>query len=162
MQSANWAPKVLKYVRGADPAAWWSALGQKGAYACMCPGWVPGMTGGGNDQFKSAYEEEYGLDQGQLIPVAVGGAYNVAQVALQAMQATDSTEPGAIQGALRDETFTTVIGEFSFEKNGLPTEGELTAPTGQWWEGGQHTVFPDVDGEEALDFKFPIPSWSER
>jgi len=162
MREAGWAPQVIKYVRGADPAAWWSALGEDGAYACMCPGWVPGMTGGGNDAFKSAYESEYGLDEGQLIPVAVGGAYNIAQVALQAVQAADSTDPGDVQSALRSETFTTVIGEFSFEENGLPAEGELTAPTGQWWEGGQHTVFPDVDGEEAIDFQFPIPSWSER
>ena len=162
MKSANWAPQVLKYVRGADPAAWWSALGEQGAYACMCPGWVPGMTGGGNEGFKSAYEEEYGLDEGQLIPVAVGGAYNVAQVALQTVQGSDSTEPDALQSTLRDTTYTTVIGEFSFEQNGLPTEGELTAPTGQWWEGGQHTVFPDVDGDEAMDFKYPIPAWGER
>ncbi|NHN61648.1 MULTISPECIES: amino acid ABC transporter substrate-binding protein [Halorussus] len=162
MQSNNWTPKVLKYVRGADPSAWWSALGEKGAYACMCPGWVPGLTGGGNDQMRSAYEEEYGLDEGQLINTAVGGAYNVAQVASQTVQAADSTDPSDLQSALRSESFETVIGSFSFENNGLPAEGELTAPTGQWWNGNQHTVFPDVDGEAAIDFKYPIPAWGER
>ena len=162
MQSAGYTPQVLKYVRGADPTAWWSALGQKGAYACMCPGWVPGMTGNGNDRMKSAYEEEYGLDQGQLIPTAVGGAYNVAQVALQAVQAASSTEASDLQSALRETEFGTVIGNFTFEQNGLPTEGELTAPTGQWWEGGQHTVYPDVDGDAAIDFKFPMTPWGER
>jgi branched-chain amino acid transport system substrate-binding protein len=162
MQENDYAPKVLKYVRGADPAAWWSALDTKGAYACMCPGWVPGMTGGGNADFKSAYEEEYGLDEGQLIPVAVGGAYNVAQTALQAIDAAGSTTPEDVQGALREESFETVIGSFSFEQNGLPTEGELTAPTGQWWEGGQHVVYPDVDGDEAIDFQYPLTAWAER
>ena len=162
MKSNNFAPQVLKFVRGADPNAWWSALGQDGAYACMCPGWVPGLTGGGNQAMKQAYSDEYGLEEGQLIPVAVGGAYNVAQVAQQAVQAAESTEPSAIQTALRDGSFETVIGSFSFEQNGLPTEGELTAPTGQWWEGGQHVVFPDTGGEEAIDFKYPLTPWGER
>lgn len=162
MKDAGWAPQVLKYVRGADPADWWGALGQDGAFACMCPGWVPGLTGGGNDEFRSAFEDEYGLDEGELIPVAVGGAYNVAQASGQAIEAAESTDPSAIQSALRDEEFETVIGSFSFEDNGLPAEGELTAPTGQWWEGGQHTVFPDVEGEEAIDFQYPITPWDER
>lgn len=162
MQSNNWSPDVLKFVRAADPTAWWSALGDAGAYACMCPGWVPGLTGGGNDEMRSAYQEEYSLEDGELIRSPVGGGYNVAQTALQALQAADSTEPGDIQSALRSETFNTVIGEFGFEDNGLPAEGELTAPTGQWWEGNQHTVYPDVDGPGAMDFQYPIPPWSER
>ncbi|WP_313696311.1 ABC transporter substrate-binding protein [Halorarum halobium] len=162
MQANDYTPEVLKYVRAADPTAWWSALGQKGAYACMCPGWVPGMTGNGNTDLQSAYESEYGLDQGQLIPTAVGGAYNVAQVALQATQAAESTDPGAYQSALRETEFGTVIGDFTFESNGLPTEGELTAPTGQWWDGGQHTVYPDVDGDAAMDFEYPMTPWGER
>ena len=162
MQSNNWSPDIIKFVRAADPTAWWSALGEKGAYACMCPGWVPGLTGGGNQELRTAYEEEYSLEEGQLIRTPVGGAYNVAQTAMQAMQAADSTDPGDVQSTLRSESFETVIGSFSFEDNGLPAEGELTAPTGQWWEGNQHTVFPDVDGAGAIDFKYPIPDWSER
>lgn len=162
MQENGWAPDVLKFVRAADPTAWWSGLGEAGAYACMCPGWVPGLTGGGNEQLWSAYEEEYGLEEGQLIRTPVGGGYNLAQTALQAIQAADSTDPGALQEALRSESFETVIGSFSFEDNGLPAEGELTAPTGQWWEGNQHTVYPNVDGRGAMDFRYPIPSWSER
>lgn len=162
MKSNNWSPDVLQFVRAADPTAWWSALGEDGAYACMSPGWVPGLTGGGNEAMRTAYEDEYGLDEGQLIRSPVGGGYNVAQTALQALNAADSTDPGDIQSSLRSESFETVIGSFSFEENGLPAEGELTAPTGQWWEGNQHTVYPDVDGPGALDFKYPIPDWSER
>ncbi|NIC00840.1 ABC transporter substrate-binding protein [Halobacterium sp. R2-5] len=162
MQSNNWSPQVLKFVRAADPTAWWSALGETGAYACMCPGWVPGLTGGGNEGLWSAYRNEYGLDDNELIRSPVGGGYNVAQTALQAVEAADSTDPGELQSVLRSETFNTVIGEFGFEDNGLPAEGDLTAPTGQWWEGNQHTVYPDTDGTGAMDFRYPIPSWSER
>jgi len=162
MQSNDWAPQVLKFVRAADSTAWWSALGETGAYACMCPGWVPGLSGGGNEALWSAYEEEYGLEENELIRTPVGGGYNLAQTALQAVEAADSTDPGELQTVLREEEFNTVIGEFSFEDNGLPTEGELTAPTGQWWESNQHTVYPDTDGRGAMDFQHPIQPWSER
>jgi branched-chain amino acid transport system substrate-binding protein len=162
MRDAGWAPEVLQYVRAADPDAWWSALGEDGAYALMCPGWVPGMTGNGNEDLWDTYAEEFDLGEDELIPVAVGGSYNIAQVASQAIQAADSTDPEAIRDALRSEEFGTVIGDFSFEENGLPAEGELTAPTGQWWEGGQHLAYPDTDHERAIDFQYPIPSWDER
>jgi len=162
MKANGWSPDVVQFIRAADPAAWWGALGENGAYVCMCPGWIPGLTGNGNEALWNAYESEYGLDDGEFIRTAVGGAYNIAQTALQAIQAADSTEPTAIQETLRSETFETVIGSFSFEDNGLPTAGELTAPIGQWWDGNQQTVFPDVDDERALDFRYPIPSWDEQ
>jgi branched-chain amino acid transport system substrate-binding protein len=162
MQDQNWAPDVLKFVRGADPSAWWSALGEAGAYVTMCPGWVPGLTGNGNENLWQTYEEEYGLDEGQLIPVNVGGAYNLTQVALQTFQAADSTDAGDLQSSLREEEFNTVIGDFGFEDNGLPAEGELIAPTGQWWEGGQRLAYPESDHEYSVDFQYPSPPWDER
>ncbi|GAA0243341.1 ABC transporter substrate-binding protein [Haladaptatus pallidirubidus] len=162
MRDNGWSPKVLKFVRGADPSAWWSSLGKDGAYALMCPGWVPGLTGNGNEELWNSYSDAHNLGENELIPVAVGGSYNVAQVASQAVQAASSTSPKDIQRALRQETFKTVIGNFSFEKNGLPTEGELTAPTGQWWKGGQRLAYPKADSERAIDFKRPIPAWNQR
>jgi branched-chain amino acid transport system substrate-binding protein len=176
MQSNNFAPKVLQFVRAADPQAWWSALGEAGAFALMCPGWVPGMTGGGNQQLlelaanqtsTAANTSEGTTASGSgsindLLPVMVGSSYNVTQVAQQAISAAESTDPDALQSALRSETFQTVIGEFGFEDNGLPIEGQLTAPTGQWWDGAQHTVFPDTGGEAAIDLKYPLAPWNER
>ncbi|SDY08544.1 amino acid ABC transporter substrate-binding protein [Halobellus clavatus] len=161
MSDSGWAPDMLKFVRGADPSAWWSALGQAGAYALMCPGWVPGLTGNGNAQLRETFFDAYDTDA-QYMPVNVGGSYNLTQVAEQAVSAAGSVEPEAVRDALRNTEFETVIGTFSFEDNGLPSEGELTAPTGQWWDGAQRLVFPDTDSERALDFRYPIPPWSER
>lgn len=162
MQDNGWSPKVLEFVRAADPSAWWSALKQQGAYALMCPGWVPGLTGNGNEDLWNAYSEQYNLGDKDLIPVAVGGSYNLAQVALQAIQAADSTAPDDIRSALRKEQFKTVMGEFGFQKNGLPAKGELTAPIGQWWDGGQHLAYPESNSNRAIDFEYPIPPWNER
>lgn len=161
MKSNNWAPKMYQFIRGADPSAWWSALGDTGAYALMCPGWVPGLTGNGNQEFRETYASTYDTD-GEYIAANVGGSYNLTQVAQQAVAAADSVEPEAIRDALRNEEFQTVIGTFSFEDNGLPAEGELIAPTGQWWDGAQRLAFPNTESERALDFKYPIPAWSER
>ena len=161
MRENGWAPDMLQFVRGADPSAWWSALEDAGAYALMCPGWVPGLTGNGNEQLRNRYESEYD-DDSEYLAVNVGGSYNLTQVAQQAVEAADSLEPGAIQSALRGEEFETVIGTFSFEDNGLPAEGELTAPTGQWWDGAQRLVYPDTDSDRALDLQYPISPWDER
>ncbi|WP_247004692.1 ABC transporter substrate-binding protein [Halosolutus gelatinilyticus] len=162
MEDQGFSPEVIKFVRGADPTDWWNALEGNGEYVCMCPGWVPGLTDNGNEEMWSAYEDEYGLEDGEFIRTAVGGGYNVAQVTAQAIDAAGSTDPSDVQNALRSETFETVIGSFSFEDNGLPAEGELTAPTGQWLDGNQYTVYPDADDERAADFEYPVPAWSDR
>ncbi|MFB6250388.1 MAG: ABC transporter substrate-binding protein [Halobellus sp.] len=159
MQSNGWAPKVLKYVRGADPTAWWSALGQAGEYAEMCPGWVPGLTGNGNAQLRESYLSTYDTDN-QFLPVLVGGSYNLTQTAEQAVAAAGTVAPDDVQSALRNTEFQTVIGNFNFQDNGIPTG--LTAPVGQWWDGAQRLVYPDTDSDRALEFKYPIPPWSER
>ncbi|WP_254533003.1 ABC transporter substrate-binding protein [Natrinema gelatinilyticum] len=162
MEEGGFSPDLVKFVRAADPQDWWNALGESGEYVCMCPGWVPGMTGNGNEGMWEAYVDEYGLEEGEFIRTAVGGGYNVAQVTGQAIDAAGSADPSEVQNALQSETFETVIGTFSFEDNGLPTEGELTAPTGQWLDGNQYTAFPETDNERASDLEYPFPDWSER
>lgn len=162
MEERDFSPDVVKFVRAADPTDWWNALGDSGEYVCMCPGWVPGLTGNGNQEMWDAYEEEYGLEDGEFIRTAVGGGYNVAQVTAQAIDNAGSADPSDVQSALQSETFETVIGSFSFEDNGLPAEGELTAPTGQWLDGNQYTVYPESDDERASELEYPIPSWDER
>lgn len=159
MKSNNWAPKMLKFVRGADPTAWWSALGEAGEYAEMCPGWVPGLTGNGNAALRENYMSTYDTDN-QYLPVIVGGSYNLTQTAEQAVAAAGSVAPGDVQSALRNTEFQTVIGNFNFQDNGIPTG--LTAPVGQWWNGAQRLSYPDTGSERAIDFKYPIPPWSER
>jgi branched-chain amino acid transport system substrate-binding protein len=161
MKSSGWAPDLLHFVRAADPQAWWSALGEDGAYAQMAPGWLPGMQGGGNQELLEAYDELD--DKPTEVPLAmVGASYGLTQTANQAMQAAGSAEPDAIRDALLSEEFDTVLGQFEFEDNGMPAEGEITAPIGQWWEERQRLVHPPSDSEYAMETQYPIPSWDER
>lgn len=161
MKSSGWAPELLHFVRAADPQAWWSALDTDGAYAQMAPGWLPGMQGGGNDELLSAYDA---VDEKPTeVPLAmVGASYGLTQTAHQAMGAAGSADPAEVRDALLAEQFDTVLGQFSFEDSGMPAEGEITAPIGQWWEGRQRLVYPSTDSEFAMDLRYPIPAWNER
>ncbi|MFD1600242.1 amino acid ABC transporter substrate-binding protein [Halobellus rarus] len=161
MEAASYIPDFIQFVRAADPFAWWSALGESGRSVCMCPGWVPGMTGNGNEALYETYQSEYG-EESEYPPVMVGASYNLTQVAEQALVNADSISPDAIQEQLQTRTFETVTGEFGFDDVGRPKEGELSVPTGQWSEGQQRLVSPQTEHPASMDLKYPIDSWDER
>jgi branched-chain amino acid transport system substrate-binding protein len=161
MQSASYIPEFVQFVRAADPFAWWSALGDAGRSVCMCPGWVPGMTGNGNDALYQNFQSEYDTDR-EYPPVMVGASYNLTQVAEQALTNAESVSHGAIQEQLQTRTFQTVTGEFGFDEVGRPKAGELTVPVGQWREGQQRLVSPQTDHPASMDLRYPITPWGDR
>ena len=155
LSSSSYMPSFIEFVRAADPQAWWSALGKTGNYVTMSPGWVPGVTGNGNQAMLEAWRSEYGGKSDRDVPrVMVGAGYNLTQTALQSLSAAESTEPDAVRSALDSETFHTVIGDFAFDKYGMPKPGQLDAPSAQWWNGKQQLVYPQ--NENAADLRFPV------
>lgn len=161
LESGGYAPKAMLFVRASHSNGWWKSLGDQGAYTATSPGWVPGLRGNGNERFRTSYADEY--DTGELTtPVTVGGAYNLTQVTATALEAASDTTPEAIRSALRSETFDTIIGTFELRDDGVITGDQFRTPTGQWWEGEQRLVYPDVDSELAMDFRYPMESWSDR
>lgn len=154
LRSSGYMPKFIEFVRASDPQAWWSALGQEGAGVLMSPGWVPGMTGNGNEALMSAYREKYAESETEIPRVMVGVGYNLAQTTGQAISAAGSSEPDAITGALDEEEFSTVIGEFTFDQYGMPEPGQLSAASAQWRDGEQVLVYPQT--ERASDLQYPI------
>jgi len=153
IESSNWTPDVLKFVRAADPTQWWSALNEIGAYAMMSPGPLP--PGHGGQQLRETFSNEYEVER-QFMPIVVGSAYNLVQVTQQAVSAAESVAPEDIRESLRSETFETVLGDYGFEENGLPQEGQITTTTGQWWDGSQRVVYPQGDSDRAMELKYPI------
>ena len=154
LRSSGYMPKFIEFVRAADPQAWWSALGKEGAGVLMSPGWVPGMTSNGNEALMSAYREKYAESENEIPRVMVGVGYNLAQTTQQALSAAGSAEPDAVRGALDEETFETVIGQFSFDQHGMPEPGQLSAASAQWRDGEQVLVYPQT--EQAKDLQYPI------
>lgn len=154
LRSSGYMPKFIEFVRASDPQAWWSALGEEGAGVLMSPGWVHRMTGNGNEALLSAYREQYAESETEIPRVMVGVGYNLAQTTGQALTAAGSSEPDAIRSALDEETFGTVIGEFSFDQYGMPKPGQLSAASAQWRAGEQVLVYPQTD--RAKDLQYPI------
>ncbi|MFB6092493.1 MAG: amino acid ABC transporter substrate-binding protein [Haloquadratum sp.] len=154
LNNSDYTPKFIQFTRAADTRSWWSALGEAGENVVMSPGWVPGLTGNGNEQMVQTYHENYEIGSGELLPVMVGASYNLTQTAEQAVNAASSTERSAVRDSLRNNTFQTVTGKFGFDEYGRPTN--LVAPMGQWINGDQHLVYPKTDGEAYRELVYPM------
>lgn len=155
LADAEYTPKFMEIIRAADTRDWLTALGDVGRYVLMSPGWVPGMTGNGNDEMLQTWRETYDMADDELPPVMTGATYNTTQTAEQALEAAGTAEKGEVQAALRSGTFQTVSGEFGFDDVGRPTD--FRAPMGQWLDNYQRLVYPDSDSEIARDLVYPIP-----
>ena len=162
MKQQGYSPKAIFFPRGPSPDAFQSALGDTAEYVLMGPSWVPGSTASGNEAMQKRYDQNYERPSDGLLPVMVGASFNLAQVAAQAFAETESVDPAGVQETLRSTTFETVVGSFGFDEYGMPAEGELTSQLGQWWDGGQHLVYPPADSEKAIPFKYPLKPWDER
>lgn len=163
MKTANYVPKLCSMERAATITTWLQATGGAGAYMNSIPGWVPGLTGNGNQRLLEAFRSRENVDSDAYPSPTVGGSYNVAQTAKQAFEAAESTEHDAVREALANTKFETVIGSFKFDEYGMPVEGALAPPTGQWQDGMLRLVVPaDVDSEASADLVYPIPPYSNR
>jgi len=154
LNESNFTPEFIQFTRAADTSGWWSALGEAGQHVVMAPGWVPGLTGNGNEEMTETYYENYDVPEDDLPSVMTGAAYNLTQVAEQAITAAGSNAKDDVREALRSTDYQTVTGEFSFDDVGRP-EG-LECPMGQWIDGNQHLVYPETDGEAYRDLIYPI------
>jgi len=154
IRDSDFNPKFVEFIRAADTKGWFSALGQGGLYTCMSPGWVPGLTGNGNDEMVKTYHDKYDVKASETLPVMTGATYNTTQTTEQALKAAGSANKSDVQAALRSETFNTVSASgFTFDDRGIPQD--FTAPMGQWQEGNQHLVYPQADGEDYRDLVYP-------
>jgi len=163
MKSQGWTPKLVDFIRAFDPTAWHSALGKTGEYVSSTgTGWLPGLDTNGTEELIQRYRDQDGVDSDAVPLNMVGDGYSVTQVAATALRAAGSTENTAIQDALLNETFDTVLGEFGFNEHGMAKEGQLVPAVGQWKDGEQKLVHPNPDGPHTMDTVYPMPDFSER
>lgn len=163
MQESAFLPKLATVERAATITSWLGATGSAGLYTNSTPGWVPGLVDNGNEAMLEAFRAQDGVDAGAYPAPTVGGSYNVTQTAKQAIEATGSVDPDAVRETLLNEKFQTVLGEFQFDENGMPVEGDLAPPMGQWQDGQLRLVIPsDVESEASTDLIYPAPAYDER
>ncbi|MCO8243659.1 MULTISPECIES: amino acid ABC transporter substrate-binding protein [unclassified Haladaptatus] len=154
INQSSFSPKFVQLTRAADTAGWWNALGEAGRNVVMAPGWVPGLTGNGNEKMENDYYDKYDAKKSNLPPVMTGACYNLTQVAEQALGAANSTKKSAVRDALRNTSYKTVCGEFSFDDVGRPKG--WTSAMGQWIDGDQHLVSPKTDGKAFRKLNYPL------
>jgi len=163
MKETGWTPKLVDFVRACDPRAWGSALGSTGDYvASTGPGWEAGLDTTGTADLVDRYHQRDGVSADTVPVDVVGDSFALTQVAAGALSAAESTENTAIQDALLNEQFDTVIGNFGFDENGIPTEGQLVPAVGQWQDGNPMLVHPETDSEYYADTVYPMPAFDER
>ena len=163
MQETNFLPKLATIERAATITSWLEATGTAGLYTQSTPGWVPGLVDNGNEAMLEAFRAQDGVASDAYPAPTVGGSYNVAQTAKQAIEATGSVEPDAVRETLLNEEFRTVLGEFRFDENGMPVEGDLAPPMGQWQDDLLRLVIPsDVESEASTDLMYPAPAYDQR
>lgn len=162
MESNNFSPKLTVLERGPTISSWLDATGSTGSELICGPGWVRGLTGGGNDQMLEAFRAQDDVGSDAFPSGTVGCSYNVTQTAKQAIESAGSTDPEDVRDALRNDTFRTVIGEFSFDENGMPVEGDLAPPMGQWLDEALKLVYPREGSDAAGDLRYPMTPWDER
>ncbi len=163
MQEADFLPKLATIERAATITSWLDATGTAGLYTQSTPGWVPGMVDNGNEEMLEAFRAQDGVASDAYPAPTVGGSYNVAQTAKQAVEAAGTVDPDTVRETLLNTEFRTVLGEFNFDENGMPVEGDLAPPMGQWQDGLLRLVIPsDVDSEASTDLVYPAPAYDDR
>lgn len=163
MRESSFNPKLATIERAATITAWLNATGVAGLYTNATPGWVPGLTGNGNQEMLDAFRAQDDVASDAYPAPTVGGSYNVTQTAKQAFEAAGSVEPDTVRETLLNSEFQTVLGSFRFDDNGMPVEGDLAPPMGQWQDGQLRLVLPsDVDSEAATDIEYPAPAYGQR
>lgn len=163
MKTNNFSPELIMFIRAPDSYGWWDALGEDGEYVVDAgPGWVPGLGTPGTDEVIERYRNREGVSGDAVPGVVVGDAYGLTQTAEQALTAAESLAPDDIRSVLESATFETTMGTFAFDEYGMPQEGQIIAPVGQWWDGTLRLVHPESDSENYMDLKYPMKPWSER
>ncbi|MFC6723986.1 amino acid ABC transporter substrate-binding protein [Halobium palmae] len=163
MNTQDFTPKLVDFVRACDPRAWISALGTNGNYvASSGVGWLGGLDTTGTEALLDRYHQQDGVSDDAVPVDVVGCAFGLAQVAAQALRAAESTENTAIQDALLNGTFDTVLGEFGFDDTGMPAENEITPAVGQWYEGDPMLVHPRTESDYSVETVYPMPAFGSR
>ncbi len=163
MASQNFSPKLVDFVRASDPRAWTSALGKMGNYVGSSGvGWLAGLDTTGTDALVERYHQQEDVEAGTVPIDVLGDAFGLTQVAAQALQSAGSTKNTDIKDALLQATFDTVLGKFGFTDTGMPEPGQLVPACGQWSDGAPMLVYPQTDGEYAMETVYPVPDFGSR
>jgi branched-chain amino acid transport system substrate-binding protein len=138
---------------GALPA-YYQRLGQSAEYVYSGSLWHPGLPTPGNQEFVTAYEQEFNRAPALQ---SVNG-YAGCQLFVEAARRAGSLDSDKLREALLTLKTKTILGDFAIDERGFQIGHKAVAI--QWQDGKQVVVWPDelATGKP----RFPTPPWGQR
>ena len=140
-------------VYGALPE-YYQRLGKSAEYVYSSSFWGPGLPNPGNQEFVTAYEQEFNRAPALQ---SVNG-YAGCQLFVEAVRRAGSLDSDKLREALLTLRTKTVLGDFAIDERGFQIGHKPIAI--QWQDGKQAVVWPDelASGKP----RFPTPPWGQR
>ncbi|MGB3390062.1 MAG: amino acid ABC transporter substrate-binding protein [Pseudaminobacter sp.] len=152
-KQVGYAPKAFWLSVGPALGEWGTTLGADGNFIWGSTMFSPAANTPGLDKFVSAFEGKYG----KLPGYHAAAAYAAAQILADAITATNSLDDDTLRDYVAGHSFSTVIGELSWDDAGRPKPSILLV---QWQDGKQQIIRPAAAA--TAEPVYPAPSWSER
>ena len=148
MAAGGYTPKVLNIEKGAEPVQFAEALGKLADGILVGGYWDPTFPYPGAADLSKAFETETKLTNSQHI----ADSYAAAQVLLDAIKATGSTDPEKINAAIAKTDKTYVVGPVKFDENHT---SKLPIVSLQWQGGKTVIIWPKAS--KTGNMLFPLP-----
>lgn len=133
---------------------YYQRLGKSAEYVYSGSLWEPGLPYPGNQEFVTAYEQEFNRAPALQ---SVNG-YAGCQLFVEAARRAGSLDSDKLREALLTLRTRTVLGDFTIDERGFQIGHKAIAI--QWQDGKQMVVWPDelASGKP----RFPTPPWGQR
>lgn len=156
-QELGYQPRMAAMSTGPTLPEFTEAVGEAATGIVSPAGWSSRTEYPSNQEFVTAFEDEYGSDAHE----DAANAFTVGQILQQAVEAVGCADPSEeCQTELRDHVrateFETVVGPLSFDDAGRPQSAHFIQ---QWQDGKIEIVLPEEEGVQTSDILYPKPEW---
>ncbi|MCW2677094.1 MAG: hypothetical protein JWR70_2134 [Modestobacter sp.] len=147
LDQQGFRPAVIASPTSVDPA-FLSSLGDLANRAIGYTQFSPDLGYPGTEEFITGYDDAYGT----AVNTQAAGAYATVQVLAAAIEKAGSTDKAAVNKALHDGSYDTILGTYKVDSDGVQTGYEPVLF--QYLDGAQAIVFP-ADTKGALAAQLP-------
>jgi branched-chain amino acid transport system substrate-binding protein len=147
LDQQGFRPALIASPTSVDPA-FLEALGPLAERVVGYTQFAPELEVEGSEAFVQGYDEAYGT----AVNTQAAGAYATVQVLAAAIEEAGSTEKEAVNTALHEGSFQTILGEYAVDADGVQTG--YSPVLFQYLEGTQAIVYPE-DATGAVPAQLP-------
>jgi branched-chain amino acid transport system substrate-binding protein len=133
---------------------YYQRLGTSAEYVYSGSFWGPGLPYPGNQEFVTAYEQEF--NRAPVVQSANG--YAGCQLLVESVRQVGSLDSDKLREVLLTLRTRTVVGDFAIDERGFQIGHKAIAI--QWQDGKQVVVWPDEVASGKP--RFPTPQWGQR